>query len=165
MAKDFSFDIVSDFDAAEMTNALDQAKRELATRYDFKDTAAGVEYADGKTGLVITADSANQATSVLDVLQGKLIKRGISLKVLDATGQPMQSGKEVRWTIGFKQGLDQEKAKQVTKAIRDQFPKIKTQIQGDAVRVSSSSKDDLQGVMAVIKNRDFDFPLDFINYR
>ncbi|HSX14506.1 MAG TPA: YajQ family cyclic di-GMP-binding protein [Candidatus Saccharimonadales bacterium] len=165
MAKDFSFDVVSDFDAAEMANAIDQAQREIANRYDFKNTSAKVDFVEGKTGLLITADSDNQAQAVLDVVQGKLIKRGLSLKTLDSSAQPVQGGKEVRWTIPFKKGLDQDKAKQVTKAIREAFPKVKTQVQGDAVRVTSSSKDDLQGVMAALKAGEFDFPLDFVNYR
>ncbi len=165
MAKDFSFDVVSDFDAAEMTNALDQAQREIANRYDFKNTAAKVEYAEGRTGLLITGDSDNQVRAVLDVVQGKLIKRGISLKALDDTTQPVQGGKDMRWTVPFKKGLDQDKAKQITQVIRESFPKAKAQIQGDEVRVSSTSKDDLQGIMAALKAKDFDFPLDFTNYR
>lgn len=165
MAKDFSFDVVSDFDAAEMTNAVDQTQRELATRFDFKGTAAGLEFADGKSGMVIEGDSDNQARAVLDVLQGKLIKRGIDLKVLDLTGQPQPSGQIVRWNIPFKKGLDQEKAKRVSKLVRDTAPKAKAQIQGDAVRVSSTSKDDLQAVITALKSADFDFPLEFQNYR
>lgn len=165
MAKDFSFDVVSDFDAAEMTNAVDQAQREIGTRYDFKNTMAAVEFAEGRTGLLIKGDSDNQLHAVLDVVQGKLIKRGISLKSLDTTTQPVQGGKEMRWTIPFKKGLDQEKAKQLTKLIREQFPKAKSQIQGDEVRVSSASKDDLQGIMQSLRAAEFDFPLDFTNYR
>lgn len=165
MAKDFSFDVVSDFDAAEMTNAVDQTQRELATRFDFKGTAAGLEFADGKSGVVIMGDTDNQVRSVLDVLQGKLIKRGIDLKALDLSGQPQPSGQIVRWPINFKKGLDQEKAKKVSKLVRDAAPKAKAQIQGDAVRVSSTSKDELQAVMAALRSADFDFPLEFQNYR
>ena len=165
MAKDFSFDVVSDYDAAEMTNAVDQTQRELATRYDFKGTAAALEFADGKTGVVIEGDSDNQARSVLDVFQSKLIKRGIDLKVLDLSSQPLPSGKIVRWAISFKKGLDQEKAKKVSKLVRDTAPKAKAQIQGDAVRVSSASKDDLQAAIAALKAAGFDFPLEFQNYR
>jgi cyclic-di-GMP-binding protein len=165
MAKDFSFDVVSDFNPAEMTNAVDQTQRELGQRFDFKGTAAKVEFADGKTGLQIEGDSQNQLNSVLDVLQSKLIKRGVSLKVLDTTGEPVQGGKEMRWSVPFRKGLDQDKAKQITKVIRDEYPKVKAQIQGEAVRVSSTSKDDLQGVMAVLKAKEFNFPLEFENYR
>jgi uncharacterized protein YajQ (UPF0234 family) len=165
MAKDFSFDVVSDYDLAEMTNAVDQAQRELATRYDFKGTAAKLDFGDSKTSVQLEGESRNQLDAILDLLQGKLIKRNISLKVLDTTGEPIQGGKELRWTIQFKKGLDQDKAKAITKLIRDQYPKAKAQIQGDSVRVSSTSKDDLQGVMQSLRGADFDFPLDFQNYR
>jgi hypothetical protein len=165
MAKDFSFDVVSDYDVAEMTNAVDQAQRELATRYDFRGTAAALEFTDGKAGVLVTGESKNQLDAIVDMLQSKLIKRGISLKVLDLSSEPVQGGKEMRWTIKFKKGLDQDKAKMITKTIRDAYPKAKAQIQGDEVRVSSSSKDDLQGIMSMLKAKDFDFPLSFTNYR
>ncbi len=165
MAKDFSFDVVSDYDVAEMTNAVDQAQRELGTRYDFKGTAAKLEFVDGKTGVQIEGESQNQLNAILDVLQSKLTKRGVSLKALDTSKAPVQGGKEMRWTVPFKKGLDQDKAKQLTKAVRESYPKVKTQIQGDSVRVSSTSKDDLQGVMALLRAKDLDFPLEFQNYR
>lgn len=165
MAKDFSFDVVSDYDVAEMQNAVDQAQRELGTRYDFKGTAAGIEFTEGKKGVMLTGDSKNQLDALLDMLQGKLIKRNIALQVLDTTSEPVQGGKEMRWTLDFIKGLDQEKAKKITKAIRDTYPKVKAQIQGEEVRVSSASKDDLQGVMNLLKTQDFDFPVDFQNYR
>lgn len=165
MAKDFSFDVVSDYDVAEMTNGVDQAQRELGTRYDFKGTSAKIEFTDGKAGVLIEGDTKYQLDAILDMLQGKLIKRGVSLKVLDTSSEPVQGGKEMRWTINFKKGLDQDKAKQITKVIREDYPKAKAQIQGDSVRVSSASKDDLQGVMASLRSKDFDFPLDFQNYR
>lgn len=165
MAKDFSFDVVSDYDASEMANSVDQAQRELGTRYDFKGTAAKIEFTDGKTGVQIEGESRNQLDAILDMLQSKLIRRGLSVKVLDMTSEPVQGGREMRWTINFKKGLDQENAKKLTKLIREQYPKSKTQIQGDSVRVSSASKDDLQGIMTTLKAQDLDFPLDFINYR
>lgn len=165
MAKDFSFDVVSDFDPAEMLNAVDQAQRELGQRYDFKGTSASLEFADGKTGLNLEGDSKNQLDAIVDVLQGKLVKRNVSLKALDLSKEPVQGGKSMRWSIPFKKGLDQDKAKQISKSIRDNYPKAKAQIQGDSVRVSSASKDDLQGVIALLKAQDFDFPLDFQNYR
>jgi uncharacterized protein YajQ (UPF0234 family) len=165
MAKDFSFDVVSEFDAGEMTNAVDQAQRELSQRYDFKGTAAKLEFSDGKAGVQLEGDSRNQLDAIVDVLQSKLIRRGISPKVLDLSGGPAESGTVVRWTIPFKKGLDQDKAKRLTKTIRDAYPKVKAQIQGETVRVSSTSKDDLQGVVAHLKAQDLDFPLDFINYR
>lgn len=165
MAKDFSFDVVSDYDAAEMNNAVDQAQRELGTRYDFKGTAAKLEFGDGKTGVQIEGESQNQLSAILDMLQSKLVKRGISLKVLDTSAEPVQGGNEMRWTVPFKKGLDQDKAKTLTKLIRDKYPKSKAQIQGDSVRVSSTSKDDLQGVMTALRAAELDFPLDFQNYR
>jgi uncharacterized protein YajQ (UPF0234 family) len=165
MAKDFSFDVVSDFDAAEMTNAVDQARRELMQRYDFKGTSANLDFSEGKSGLQLTGDTRNQLDAVLDVLQSKLVRRGVDLKVLDVSSAPVQGGKEMRWSVAFKKGLDQDKAKSITRLIRDKYPKAKSQIQGNAVRVSSASKDDLQGVMAVLKAADFDFPLEFQNYR
>jgi uncharacterized protein YajQ (UPF0234 family) len=165
MAKDFSFDVVSDYDVSEVTNAVDQAQRELAQRYDFKGTSAKVEFAEGKTGVQLTGDTNNQLDSILDVLQGKFVKRGVSLKVLDTSSAPVEGGKEMRWSLRFRKGLDQDKAKQITKLIRDKYPKAKAQIQGETVRVSSTSKDDLQGVIAVLKAADFDFPLEFQNYR
>ncbi len=165
MAKDFSFDVVSDYDVAEMTNAVDQAKRELGQRYDFKGTAAGIDFTEGKAGVLLTGETKNQLDSVLDMFQGKLVKRGVSLKVLDTTVEPVQGGKEMRWTLPFVKGLDQDKAKKITKLIRDAYPKVKAQIQGEEVRVSSASKDDLQGVMAALRGADFDFPVDFQNYR
>lgn len=166
MAKDFSFDVVSDYDVAEVTNAVDQAQRELATRYDFKGTAAAIEFiSNAKEGIQLEGDSKNQLDAVLDMLQSKLLRRGVSIKVLDTSAQPVEGGKSMRWTLPFKKGLDQDKAKMITKAIRDQYPKVKTQIQGAEVRVSSASKDDLQGVINLLKAKEFDFPLDFQNYR
>jgi uncharacterized protein YajQ (UPF0234 family) len=148
-----------------MGNAVDQSQRELGQRYDFKGTAAKIDFADGKNGVEIEGESKNQLDAILDMLQGKLIKRGISLKVLDTTADPVQGGKEMRWMVPFKKGLDQEKAKRLTKIIRDKYPKARAQIQGDSVRVSSASKDDLQGVMAALRAEELDFPLDFQNYR
>jgi uncharacterized protein YajQ (UPF0234 family) len=165
MAKDFSFDVVSDYDVSEMTNAVDQAQRELGQRYDFKGTAAKLEFADGKTGVQIEGETRNQLDAILDMFQSKLVKRGVSLKVLDTSKEPVQGGKEMRWTVPFKKGLDQDKAKQITKLIRDSYPKAKAQIQGEEVRVSSTSKDDLQGVMSALRAADFEFPVEFQNYR
>jgi cyclic-di-GMP-binding protein len=165
MAKDFSFDVGSEYDMREVTNAVDQAQRELAQRFDFKGTAASLEFMDGKIGVNVTGESKNQLDSILDMLQSKLVRRGVSLKVLDVSKESVQSGMVMKQAVSFKKGLDQEKAKSLTKLIRDKYPKAKAQIQGDSVRVSSASKDDLQGVIAVLKAADFDFPVDFQNYR
>lgn len=165
MAKDSSFDVVSDFDMGEMTNAVDQAQRELGTRYDFKGTSAKIEFIADKAGVQIEGDSKNQLDAIVDMLQSKLLRRGISIKVLDLSAEPVQGGMTMRWVIKFKKGLDQEKAKKITKLIREAYPKAKAQIQGDTVRVSSSSRDDLQGIIAHLKAQELDFPLDFTNYR
>jgi uncharacterized protein YajQ (UPF0234 family) len=159
MAKDASFDIVSDYDA------VDQTQRELGTRYDFKGTSAEIDFVEGKKGVLIKGDSTVQLNSVLDVFQSKLVKRGISLKVIDISPEPVQGGKEMRWTLPFQQGLDQDKAKKITKVIREEHPKVKTQIQGDAVRATSASRDELQAVMATLNAQEFDFPLNYENYR
>jgi hypothetical protein len=165
MAKDFSFDALSDYDLGEMTNAVDQTQRELATRYDFKGTAAKIGWMDDKVGVVVEGDTKYHLDSIVDVFQGKLIKRNVSLKALDLSTEPVQGGQSMKWTIKFRKGLDQDKAKLITKAARDAFPKVKTSIQGDAVRISSTSKDELQGVMTALRAMDFDFPLQFTNYR
>ena len=165
MANNFSFDVVSDFDPGEMTNAVDQAQRELGQRYDFKGTSAKLEFGDGKNSVQLEGDSKNQIDAVVDMLQTKLLKRGISIKVLDLSTEAIQSGMLMKRTIPFKKGLDQDKAKKISKTIRDAFPKVKAQIQGEEVRVSSTSKDDLQGVMSLLKAGDFDFPIEFQNYR
>ncbi len=166
MAKDFSFDVVSDFDPGEMTNAIDQAQREVAQRYDFKGTSAKIEFTDSKNGLNLTADSINQINSLVDVIQGKLIRREISPKALDISStQPAESGTVVKWSINFKRGLNQEQAKKLSKLIRDEYPKAKAQIQGEAIRVSSTSKDDLQAIMSLLKQQELEFPLQFNNFR
>jgi uncharacterized protein YajQ (UPF0234 family) len=165
MAKDFSFDVVSDYDAAEMVNALDQAQRELGQRFDFKGTSAKIEFGDNKASVDVEGETKNQLDAIVDMFQSKLVKRGVSLKVLDLSKAPVQGGKEMRWNIPLKKGLDQDKAKVLTKMIRDTYPKVKTQIQGDSVRVSATSKDDLQGVMTQLRKAELDFPLNFQNYR
>lgn len=165
MAKDFSFDVVSDYDLSEMINAIDQVGRELQTRYDFQGTGAKCEFVRDKGELALEANSDLKVQTILDVVESKLLKRGISLKVLDKSGEIVQSGMASNLTVPLRKGLDQEKAKKVTKLIRDEYPKAKAQIQGQEVRVSSTSKDDLQGIMNLLKGADFDFPLSFTNFR
>jgi len=161
---DSSFDIVSKIDRQEADNALNQAVKEISQRYDFKNTGASIEWS-GELGIEITANAEERALAVLDVFQSKLIKRGISLKALE-TGEPRQSGKEVKITGTFAQGINQEQAKKVSKLIRDEAPKsVKVQIQGDELRVSSKSRDDLQAVQALVKGADLDFAAQFVNYR
>ncbi len=162
----FSFDIVSDYDKAEMNNVFDQVQRELQNRYDFKGTPAAVEWLDSdKTGLKITGNGDWQIDAILDIVRKKLAARNQSQKVLDTSNELVESNLKTTQVVPFRQGLDQEKAKKITSLIREKFPKVKTQIQGQEVRVTSSSKDELQVVMQTLRAQDFDFPLSFTNYR
>jgi uncharacterized protein YajQ (UPF0234 family) len=160
---DSSFDIVSKIDRQEADNALQQARKEVEQRYDFKGTGASIEWSG--EAILIKANSEERAKAVLDVFQTKLIKRGISLKSLES-GEPTASGKEFRLTSTLKEGITQENAKKINKIIRDEGPKsVKSQIQGDELRVQSKSRDDLQEVIRVLKAADLDVDLQFINYR
>lgn len=161
----FSFDIVSDYDKAELNNVFDQALREIDSRYDFKGTPAGLEWLDDKKGFKVTGNGEWQIDAILDIVRKKLATRGQSQKLLDTSKAPVESNLKTTQEVLFKKGLDQDKAKQVTKLIRDNYPKVKTQIQGEEVRATSSSKDDLQAVMQLLKSQDFDFPLSFTNFR
>lgn len=163
---DFSFDVVSEYDKAEMNNVFDQAQREMINRYDFKGTSAQLEWLNGdKNGLKITGDSDYQIEAILDIVRKKLAAREQSQKVLDVSREAVTSNLKTTKEVPFKKGLDQEKAKKITSLIRDNYPKVKSQIQGDAVRVQSPKKDDLQAVMQLLRSQDFDFPLSFTNYR
>jgi cyclic-di-GMP-binding protein len=163
VAADSSFDVVSKFDRQEVDNAVNQTQKEIAQRYDFKGVGASIDWSG--EALLMKANSEDRVKAVLDVLQTKLIKRGVSLKVLD-TGEPYPSGKEYRLQSNLKEGLSQEIAKKLTKLIRDEGPKaVKAQITGDELRVTSKSRDDLQVVIALLKDADVDVALQFINYR
>ena len=162
----FSFDIVSDYDKAEMNNVFDQAQRELASRYDFKGTPADIEWLNAdKTGLKVTGSGDWQIDAILDIVRKKLASRDQSQKVLDTSKEPIVANLKTTQEIPFKKGLNQDNAKKITSLIRDDYPKVKAQIQGDEVRVTSNSKDDLQAVMQLLKSKDFEFPLSFTNYR
>jgi uncharacterized protein YajQ (UPF0234 family) len=162
----FSFDVVSDYDKAEMNNVFDQAQREIDNRYDFKGTPAAIEWLNAdKTGIKVTGSGDWQIEAILDIVRKKLATRGQSQKTLDTSKDQVTSNLKTTQEVPFKQGLDQDKAKQITKLIRDSYPKVKTQIQGEEVRVTSGSKDDLQAVMQLLKSQDFDFPINFTNYR
>lgn len=162
----FSFDIVSEYDKAEMNNVFDQVQREITNRYDFKGTPAAVEWLNAdKTGLKVTGIGDWQIDAILEIIRKKLAARGQSQKTLDTSRELLVANLKTTKDVPFKQGLDQDKAKQITKLVRDELPKVKTQIQGDVVRVMSGSKDDLQKVMQLLKTQDFDFPLAFTNYR
>ncbi len=161
---DSSFDIVSKIDRQEVDNALSQAARELAQRYDFKGTGAEIKWS-GDQGIEISANAEERAKAVLEVFKEKLVKRDQSLKILDA-GEPRQSGKETKISVALKEGISQEQAKKVGKLIRDEGPKgVKVQVQGDELRVTSKKRDDLQEVIALVKGQDYDFPVQFTNYR
>ncbi|RKS69233.1 hypothetical protein CLV35_3407 [Motilibacter peucedani] len=161
---DSSFDIVSKVDRQEVDNALNQTAKELSQRFDFKGTGASIKWS-GEEGVLLEASSEERLKAAYDVFQEKLIKRGISLKSLDA-GEPAQSGKDYRLSATIKQGIAQDDAKKIAKIIRDEGPKaVKAQVQGDELRVSSKSRDDLQTVIALLKGKDLDVALQFVNYR
>ncbi|MDN3483279.1 YajQ family cyclic di-GMP-binding protein [Arthrobacter sp. APC 3897] len=163
MASESSFDVVSKIDKQEVANALNQAQKELSQRYDFKGVGAEVDFSGEK--ILMKANSEERVKAVLDVLQSKLVKRGISLKSLDA-GEPFASGKEYRIEASMKEGIAQDQAKKINKIIRDEGPKgVNSRIQGDELRVTSKSRDDLQATMALLKGADLDVDLQFINYR
>ena len=161
---DSSFDIVSKVNHQEVDNALQQAAKEIGTRFDFRGVGASIAWS-GQEAVEIRANSEERAKAVLDVFKDKLVKRKVSLKALDAD-DPKLSGKEYRLAVGLKEGLSQENAKKISKIIRDEGPSgIRAQIQGEELRVSSKKKDDLQAVISLLRARDFDFALQFVNYR
>jgi uncharacterized protein YajQ (UPF0234 family) len=162
---DVSFDVVSEFDQQELVNALDQARREIATRYDFKGARAELEL--GKDEIILHADTDMRAKSMKDLLESKAIRRGLSLKIFDWGKIEDAGGNTVRQRIGLRRGLPDDLAKKITKLIRDDFPKLKSQIQGDAVRVSGKSKDELQRLIARLREESegYPVPLQFQNYR
>ena len=162
MASESSFDVVSKVDRQEVDNAVNQAAKEVAQRYDFKGVGAEIDFSGEK--ILMKASSEERVKAVKDVFESKLVKRGISLKSLDA-GAPFASGKEYRIEATMKEGIDQPTAKKITKLIRDEGPKsVKAQIQGDELRVSSKSRDDLQSVIAMLKDFE-DADLQFVNFR
>jgi uncharacterized protein YajQ (UPF0234 family) len=164
MPSESSFDIVSKIDRQEADNALNQAAKEISTRFDFRGVGASIAWS-GENGVEIRANSEERANAVLDVFKEKLVKRGVSLKHLDPA-DPKASGKEYRIAVALKEGISQDNAKKVAKIIRDEGPKgVKAQVQGEELRVSSKSKDDLQSVMSLLKGKDFDFALQFTNRR
>ncbi|NJK34334.1 MAG: YajQ family cyclic di-GMP-binding protein [Oscillatoriales cyanobacterium SM2_2_1] len=163
MASSFSFDVVSDFDRQELVNALDQARREVISRFDLKDTKTEILLEDEAIRINTASEFTLQA--VVDILQSKAIKRNLSLKIFDYQEVQPSSGDRVVQAINLKKGIDQEQAKKITKLIRDQVPKAQAAIQGDAVRITSKSKDELQTVIQLLKAQDFPLALQFTNYR
>ena len=163
MAGDVSFDVVSDFDEQELRNALDQVRREVSQRYDFKGVT--VDLTQNKADLVLVTDDEYRAAAVKDLIESKAIRRGLSLKIFDWGKVEPAGGNKVRQEITLRRGLTDDIAKRITKLIRDEFPKVKSQIQGDAVRVSGKSKDELQKVIVRLRELDESVPLQFQNYR
>lgn len=166
MAKDASFDIVSEFDKQELVNALDQVKRELATRFDLKDSNSDVELIEDKA-INITTNDEMKLRNIYDILQSKMVKRNLSLKILDPQKIENALGGNVKQEIKLKKGLSTELAKKIVGFIKDTKLKVQASIQGDSVRVTGKSRDDLQDVIKVIKQKEdsIDAPLQFTNYR
>ncbi len=165
MPAESSFDVVSEFDQQELANAIDQALREIQTRYDLKDSKTTLELS--KEELVISTDSELSLTSIRDILETKAIRRKLSLKIFSYGEAENASGMRVRQVVKLQQGIDSDLAKKIVKLIRDQFPKIQPRIQGDTLRVASKSKDDLQNVMRFLREKEPELPvaLQFNNYR
>ena len=163
MAGDCSFDIVSQFEEQELVNAIDQARREVQTRYDLKDTKT--EIVHNKDNITIVTDSSLTLKSVRDLLESKAVRRKLSLKIFKPGKEENADVGKVRQVIQFQQGLSQELAKEISKYIRENYPKVRPQIQGDAVRVVAKSRDELQAVIALLKQKDYPVALQYINYR
>ncbi len=163
MASESSFDIVSKIDMQEMSNAIDQAEREIENRFDFKGSKSSIKLE--KDELVITSDDEYKLKSVIDILQSKMVKRGVSIKNLDYGKIEPAASSTVRQHIKLKQGIDQEHAKKINILIRDSKLKVKSQIQGDQIRVTGKSKDDLQQVIQLLKGEDLGLELQFVNFR
>lgn len=161
----FSFDIVSEYNKAEMNNVMAMVVKEIANRYDFKGTPAEIDWIGDKDGFKITGTNEWQIESIIDIIRKKLVSREQSSKSLDLTKTIVTSNMKATQEIPFIAGLDQDKAKQITKLIREQLPKLKPQIQGETVRVIGSSKDELQSAMQLIRSTELDFPISFNNYR
>jgi uncharacterized protein YajQ (UPF0234 family) len=163
MAGDVSFDVVSEFDEQELRNALDQVRREVQQRYDFK--GVGVELTQAKTEITLVTNDEHRAAAVKDLIESKAIRRNLSLKIFEWGKVEPAGGNKVRQVIALRKGLNDDLARKISKLIRDEFPKVKSQVQGEAVRVSGKSKDDLQRVITRLRELDEQVPLQFQNYR
>jgi uncharacterized protein YajQ (UPF0234 family) len=163
MAGDSSFDVVSDFDEQELRNALDQVRREVQQRFDFK--GATVELTQGKEDITLLTDDEFRAKAIMDLIESKAVKRNLSLKIFDWGKVEPSGGNKVRQVITLRRGLNEELARRLSKLIREEFPKVKPSIQGDAIRVSGKSKDELQRVMTRLRELDETVPIQFENYR
>jgi uncharacterized protein YajQ (UPF0234 family) len=165
MASESSFDVVSEFDRQEMVNTIDQTRREVQTRYDLKDTNTDIELSDKE--ITITTESDMHLTAIRDILQSKALRRNLSIKIFKVNPVIEVAGGRIKQVITLQQGLSDEVAKKIQRLIKDQFPKVQGRIQGEAIRVASKSRDDLQGIIAVLRERadEFPLPLQFTNYR
>ena len=162
----FSFDLESEYDKSEMNNVVDQAQREIVNRYDFKNTTAQLSWKnDDKQALLINGDTQFQLDAIIEIIRKKLALRGQSQKCLDVSAEPTTNNLRMSLTVPLVRGLDQAKAKAITSLVREHYPKVKTQIQGETVRIMSAKKDELQNVITLLKTHEFDFPIIFTNYR
>lgn len=161
----FSFDIESTYDIGEMNNVFDQSQKELVNRYDLKGTHTALEWLDDKKGVKIYGDSQFHLDAVIEMLRKKAGIRGVSQKTFDVSQEPETTNLRMIWIVPFKNGLKQDDAKIITKLLREELPKVKAQIQGEAIRVMSPKKDELQAAMQLLQTKDFDFPVIFTNYR
>ena len=165
MPQDFSFDVVSRVDAQEVNNAVQQASKEIATRFDFRGSASKIEWEEKEMTLTLTSDDTGKLKSVVDILETRLVKRGIALKALEYGTPAPAAGGTVRQTVKVQQGIASEKARAIVKSIKDSKLKVQAAIQADQIRVSGRNKDDLQSVMARLRGEDYGLPLQFTNYR
>lgn len=161
----FSFDIESTYDTGEMNNVYDQVQRELGARYDLKGTHTALEWVEDKKALKIYGDTQYHLDAVIDMLRKKAGTRGVSVKTFDTSNEPETTNLRMIWVVPLKNGMKQDDAKKITKLLKEELPKVKTQIQGDAIRVMSPKKDQLQEAMQLIQSKDLDFPTTFTNYR
>ena len=161
----FSFDIESTYDKAEMNNVYQLVEREIMNRYDFKGTPAAIEWLADKKGIKVIGSNAWQLETLIDMVGKQLAKREMTSKVLNTTGKVTEANMRAWQEVPFKDGMVQDDAKKITKLLKETHPKAKTQIQGDSIRVTSNSKDELQEVMQTLRGHDFDFPLVYTNYR
>jgi len=165
MPQDFSFDVVSKVDLQEVSNAVAQASKEIATRFDFRGSASKIEWNEKELTLTLTSDDAYKLKSVVDILESRLVKRGVAIKALDFGKVEDAAGATVKQSVKVQQGIPSEKAKDIVKAIKDRKIKVQASIQADQVRVSGRNKDALQEVISLLKAGDFGLPLQFTNYR
>ena len=165
MAQEFTFDVVSKVDLQEVSNAVQQASKEIGTRFDFRGSKSRIDWNEKELALTLTSDDESKLKSVVDILETRLVKRGIAVKSLDYGKVEPAAGATVRQVAKVQQGIVTEKAKEIVKAIKDQKLKVQASIQADQVRIAGRSKDDLQTVMALLRGGDFGVPLQFTNYR